>query len=122
MPAKVNIGVELEHINTLIGTIKTELQGKATAEKLDELAAEIRLKDRKIELLESRIAILEKKVLAQKSDDNEQYSRRSSLRINNIPLPEGNKKETSENVSMKVKEVIAESATIIPDIALDRAH
>ena len=57
-----------------------------------------------------------------KSDDNEQYSRRSSLRINNIPLPEANKKETSEDVLMKVKEVIAESATIVPDIALDRAH
>ena len=61
-------------------------------------------------------------LLAQKSDENEQYSRRSSLRINNIPLPEANKKETSEDVLMKVKEVIAESATIIPDIALDRAH
>ena len=94
MPTKVNIGVELEHINTLIGEIKTELQGKATAEKLDELTAEIRSKDRKIELLESRIAILENTVnlLAQKSDDNEQYSRRSSLRIIS-PYPKQIKKK-----------------------------
>ena len=58
MPSKVNIGVQLENLNTLISEIKTR-QGKATAEKLDELVAEICSRDRKIELLESRIAILE---------------------------------------------------------------
>ena len=119
MPAKVNIGV----VN-LISEIKTELQGKASAEKLDELAAEIRSRDCNIELLESRIAIVENtmNLLTQKSDDNNQYSRRLSLCINNIPLLRVNQKETSEDVLKKVKDIIAEREANIPDNVLDRAH
>ena len=48
---------------------------------------EIKLKDDKIELLESEVAILTNavNVLERKCDDNEQYSRRMSLRISDIP-------------------------------------
>ena len=84
---------------------------------------EIRQKDRKIEILESKVAVLENTVtlLATKCDNNEQYSRRTSVRINNVPLP-ANGNETSDDVLKKVKEVIEESEADIKEMHLDRAH
>ena len=74
-------------------------------------------------MLESKIAILENSfnLLAVKCDANEQYSRRTSLRINNIPLPDdGN--ETADDCMEKVKTLISETGVDIPDTFLDRAH
>jgi hypothetical protein len=120
MPPKVN--VDLQNLRDLINEIKTELQGKATSSEIDELVLEIRAKDRKIEILESQVAILQNSVniLITKCDNNEQYSRRSSVRINNIPLPR--ERETPVDIMNKVKEVITESGVEIPDMYLDRAH
>ena len=83
---------------------------KATEEKLDELRMEIREKDANIEILESKIAILENNLnlLTTECDNNEQYTRRGSLRINNIPLA-GNGKESADQCMHKVKDVIAEA-------------
>ena len=88
MPPKVNplhINGELEAIHKLIQDIKTDLAGKVTTKKLIELSNEIRLRDSKIEVLESKVAVLQNTVdlLVNKCDNNEQYSRRCSLRINN---------------------------------------
>ena len=55
-----------------------------------------------------------------KCDNNEQYSRRTSVRINNITLPD--ERETPLDVMNKVKEVIVKSGVEIPDMYLDRAH
>ena len=60
-------------------------------------------------------------LLSLKCDSNEQYSRRTSVRINNIPLPnDGN--ENSDQVFEKVKSVIEESEAEVPDHFIDRAH
>ena len=115
--------MEVEALFKLIEDIKTELQEKATLKKIDELLAEIRQKDKKIEILESKVAILENSVnlLSIRCDSNEQYSRRTSVRINNIPLPvDGN--ETSNQVFAKVKSVIEESEADVSEAYLDRAH
>ena len=53
-------------------------------------------------------------------DNNEEYSRRTCLRITNIPCEE---KETSEEVLKKVKNLINEEADVeIPEETIDRAH
>ena len=119
MGPKVNFSNELETIRDLITGIKKDLESKATTSQLDELLKQIREKDKKIELLESKVAILENsiKLIEKKCDDNEQYSRRTSVRINHIPLPE-NGEETADQVFAKVKE----SGVDIPDAFLDRAH
>ena len=51
-------------------------------------------------------------------DYNEQYSSRTSLRINNIPLPD-DENETAEDVMVKVKSLIRETGVDIPDTFLD---
>ena len=123
MGPKVNINSELESLYKLINDIKSDLKEKATLSKIDELVAEIRAKDKKIEFLESQVAILQNsvKLLSTKCDTNEQYSRRTSVRINNIPLPEHGS-ERSEDLISKVKEIIGESEAEIPHAFVDRVH
>ena len=58
-------------------------------------------------------------ILLQRCEENEQYGRRSSVRITGIS---SQKKESAEDVRNPVKSVIEESACDIPDTALDRAH
>ena len=122
MGPKSNVNAELENIHKLIKEIHKDSQ--ATASKLDELVAEIRSKDRRIEALESEVAVLKNAVnlLSQKCDSNEQYSRRSSLRINNIPLPNEGGRESAEDVMNKVREVITETGADIPNKFIERAH
>ena len=50
---------------------------------------------------------------------NEQYSRRTWLRITNIPCE---KDETSEKVLEKIKRLVNEAGVDIPDSNIDRAH
>ena len=121
MPAKIN--VELENVHKLIVSIKADLEGKATTAQLELLISEIRAKDKRIEVLESQVAILQNsvKLLTSKCDDNEQYSRRTSVRISNIPLPASGP-ESADDVMEKVKEVIQESKADITFDYLDRAH
>ena len=126
MPPKANpqhINGELEAIHKLIQDIKTDLAGKATTKKLIELSNEIRLRDSKIEVLESKVAVLQNTVdlLVNKCDNNEQYSRRCSLRINNVPLPDSDN-ESADDVFEKVKGLIEECELDIPDNVIDRAH
>ena len=56
-----------------------------------------------------------------KADDNEQYSRRSCLRITGIPLPQ-NEKESSLECVEKVMDVFEELELNIPEDGIDRAH
>ena len=82
MGPKSNVNAELENIHKLIKEIHKDSQ--ATASMLDELVAEIRSKDRRIEALESEVVV----VNLLKCDGNEQYSRRSSLHIFCCPTKE----------------------------------
>ena len=123
MGPKNNNNQELQKIFNLINELKEDLKTKASQEKLEELHRDIREKDRRIEVLESKVAILENGInlLTVRCDYNEQYSRRTSLRINNIPLPD-DENETAEDVMVKVKSLITERGVDIPDTFLDRAH
>ena len=123
MGPKVNINSELESLYKRINNVKSDLKEKAMLSKIDELVAEIRAKDKKIEFPESQVAILQNsvKLLSTKCDNNEQYSRRTSVRINNIPLPEHGS-ERSEDLISNVKEIIGESEAEIPHAFVDRGH
>ena len=72
-------------------------------------------------LKESNIAFQKKcSDLELSVDNNEQYSRRTCLRITNIPCEE---KKTSEEVLKKVKKLIKEEVGVdIPEEIIDRAH
>ena len=85
MGPKNNNHQELQKIFNLINELKEDLKTKASQEKLEELHRDIREKDRRIEVLELKLAILESGInlLTMRCDYNEQYSRRTSLRINN---------------------------------------
>ena len=113
---------EFEKLNDLIVGIKTELATKATEHKLDILCAALDAKDKKIELLESKVAVMENTInlLKENCESNEQYSRRCSLRILNIPVAQG--QETVDDCMVKVNAVIQESGADIPEGFVDRCH
>ena len=80
------------------------------------------LEDR-IQGLESKLSVYEAHMqdLEIKADDNEQYSRRSCLRITGIPLPQ-NERESSQECVEKVIGVFEELELDIPEDGIDRAH
>ena len=89
-------------------------------------------KNKRIEILESPVAIMENTInrLADNIDSNEQYSRRTSLRVLNIPLPSMEEddgvdeieEETADICLEKVRDVIREAGVSIPDQCIDRCH
>ena len=121
-PKRSEFADELSKIHEAISEIRDQLASKETDNKLDAIWEAMKSKDDQIEKMESRIAILENTVnlLSEKCENNEQYSRRSSLRILNIPLPE--QKETADDCLVKVKALITESGAEIDSNLLDRAH
>ena len=71
-------------------------------------------------LKETNVALQEKcKNLEHFVECNEQYSRRTCLRITNIPCE---KDETLEKVLEKVKKLVNEAGVDIPNSNIDRAH
>ena len=62
------------------------------------------------------------KLLSAKCDGNEQYSRRVSLRINNIPLAANDEDEIVDDVLVKVRNLFDEAEVDIPDNCIDRVH
>ena len=122
MGPKINYNTEFEKLNKLIADIKSDLEGKATTNQLDKLFQEIRAKNEKIELLESKVAVLENAVnlLKQKCDDNEQYSRRMSLRITNIALEPN--ENASKCVEMAVNTLNKIEGVDLQKAEIDRAH
>ena len=81
----------------------------------------IKEQNSKIDKLESSVSLLQHHVknLKQLSDTNEQYSRRTCLRILGIPPAD---KETGDECLEKVKKVFVELGVEIPDLVVDRAH
>ena len=112
-----------EELRNLIMEVKNSM---VTNEKFDELIKRIDEKDAKIAELEGKISVLEdqKKLFERRLDDFESYNRRQNLRIVGIPLPPEGVKESSEDVTEKVKEAIR--ALNVPDLdvdgVIDRAH
>ena len=110
-------------LKELIESIKTELGGK-----IDNLTKTLEEKDKKIIDLENKVTLLEEKLayrdtkydlLERRLDDSEQYSRRTSLRINGIP---GAAKESADDCLKKVKSEVAKLGVDINDCEFDRAH
>ncbi len=76
----------------------------------------------KIQSLESKLSVYEAHMqeLELKINDNEQYSRRSCLRITGIPLPESGKE--SQECAKKVLEVFSELELNISEGDINHAH
>ena len=90
-----------------------ERMEKTLGDKIDALTQKLAEKDKKIEELQKKVFEFEVKadytekrfeLLERRLDDYEQYSRRTSLRVNGIPYDQN---ETAENCLQKVKTEIA---------------
>ena len=71
--------------------------------------------------LESRVAILENslKIIERKSDDTEQYSRRTCLRVDRMPLQD---KETEDEIVNNLTENFRDIGVHIDSRSIERAH
>ena len=114
---------DLNELKVLLETVRNDLGGR-----IDKLTSLLEEKDKKIEDLKTKVHVIEEKLLfcdkkyellERKLDDSEQYSRRTSLRINGIPY---NGKESAEESLKKVKDEVAKLGVILPDCEFDRAH
>ena len=88
---------------------------------LEKVSSTVNLLQKHVSCLKESNIALQKKCsdLELSIDNNEQYSRRTCLRITNIPCEE---KETSEEVLKNVKKLIKEEAEVeIPEATIDRA-
>ena len=118
---------------TKMGTLKElkdlmEQMQVQLCSKIDKLTAKLDEKDAKILELQNKIVLLEEReayndkrfeLLERCLDDNEQYGRRTSLRISGIP---SNVNETSEQCLSKVKEEVLKLVPGLNDRDFDRAH
>ena len=118
----------LNEVRDLILVLQKEQ--KESNDKIDQLLLDLKAKDDHIKSLESRIEKLESQVetfegtdsclrktinlLERKCDDNEQYSRRMSLRITKIPSV---KDENSE----KCKEIAVSTLNKIPGVNITKS-
>ena len=113
----------IEELRGLITDVKDQMLTKGNFEELMKRLDE---KDEVISKLEDRIKLLENtnKLYERRLDDIESYGRRQNLRIVGIPPPAHGTKESPEQVTEKVKEVI--TALNVPDLdvnqVVDRAH
>ena len=114
---------DIGELKALIETIRTDLGAK-----IDTLVKKLDEKDKKIVELENKVFLLEEKLafnetrfnlLERRYDDGEQYSRRTSLRINGIPY---NGKETADESLQKVKDEVKKLGLDVQDCQFDRAH
>ena len=83
MGTEINEASVMNCENVLLMFAELKEEYKVSSQKIDELIEIIRKKDAKIELLESRVVTLEKSVknIEKKCEMQEQYSRRTSLRV-----------------------------------------
>jgi len=107
-----------EYFDTKFEELKKTM---ATKDCIKTLHETIKHQSERIEVLESKMAIMEKyiKHLEKGVDDQEQYTRRLCLRIDGIAPDE---KESSEECLEKVKAVFANLKVNVPDDVIDRAH
>ena len=108
-----------DDMQNLIVSLEEKME-RLLVEKINEIKKPL---EDKIQGLESKLSVYEAHMqdLEVKIDDNEQYSRRSCLRITGIQLPQ-NEKESSEECTKKVMDVFAELEVDISEDGIDRAH
>ena len=102
-----------DNLNYMFEKFKTDV--------LEKLEKRITVQDKKIEELESRL-IIQKNVidkLVLQSDDNEQYSRRSCLRINGVEFEEN---EKSTDVMAKLEECYYHVDLAFDSNNIERVH
>ena len=95
---------------------------KEELSKLERVSSTVNLLQKHVSSLKESNIALQKKCsdLELSIVNNEHYSRRTCLRITNIPCEE---KETSKEVLKKVKKLIKEEAEVgIPEESIDRSH
>ena len=111
--------VERSDMEELMGTLEKRIKESIASE----LEAVTKPLAEKISALEAKVALYEKhfEELDLKLENAEQYSRRTSLRLYNLPLPEYGQ-ETSNDCLNKVKELFTEMGVSIPDSSIDRVH
>ena len=123
--SKTNIMATNDELKLLIETIRTDLGSKidALVKKLDEKDEKIEELQNKVKVLEEQIAYKDKRfeLLDRRLDDSEQYSRRTSLRLNGIPY---SGKETAAESLQKVKDEVSKLGLEdkLLDFDFDRAH
>ena len=103
-----------------LDSLKEDLASK---DDIQGLLNVIKEQQSKINILESRLVLMEKYVshLQKSADEQEQYQRRLCLRINNVEFKKG-EPESGEDCLKKVKKIFNELSVKIPDSAIDRAH
>ena len=103
--------------------LEVQKEQKESNSKIDQLLADLKAKDERILALEKRVEELTSfqsvskntiKKLEVKCDDNEQYSRRPSLRISNIPSA-----GYGENAT-KCVELVIDALKVIPGVDLSK--
>eukprot|EP00112_Aurelia_sp_Birch-Aquarium-sp1_P024097 Seg746.3 transcript_id=Seg746.3/GoldUCD/mRNA.D3Y31 product="hypothetical protein" protein_id=Seg746.3/GoldUCD/D3Y31 len=93
-----------ETVDAMLADLLVKIEEKIEAkvqERVNELVSRVDALEQRVESLESSMVVLEH--LHKKTDENEQYSRRSCLRIVNVPLPKQGGKEDCEK---KVKQIM----------------
>jgi uncharacterized coiled-coil DUF342 family protein len=120
---------EYQTLKQLLEKVEEDLKTKASSAEIAELKAEINKKDEKITELSNRVEALESDVsvlrntvqlLNRKADDNEQYSRKMSLRINGIPSERNEGANTCIEKVLNLLNSLPEVNVLDSDI--DRAH
>ena len=93
----------------------------ATKDCIQTLHETIKKQNGKIEVLESKLAIMEKyiKHLENGVDEQEQYNRRLCLRINGIETDEN---ESGDRCLKQLTDVFAKLNVSVPEAVIDRAH
>ena len=107
-----------EYFDTKFAELEKTMATKDCIQGLHDI---ITKQNEKIDILESRIAIMERYVsqLEKGVDDQEQYNRRLCLRIDGIEMEDD---ESGEKCLKKVKSVFNELKVSVPDNVIDRAH
>ena len=128
------MSVTLKEVHDLLQKLQKEQE--ASNKKIDELLKEIKVRDDRIEAFETQVKTLQSRVealesivsvqsntiklLDRKCDDNEQYSRRMSLRITNIPVEPGENGSKCVEMAINTMNKIEGVQLQLSDI--DRAH
>ena len=109
-----------DYFNTKFAEIEANMATKACIEKLHDT---IKLQNEKIDVLEAKVAMMESLVshLTDRTEEQEQYSRRLCIRIDGIDESK-NKGESGDESLEKVKKVFQELKVVVPDAVIDRAH
>ena len=106
--------------SSLIAEIREQIK-KEVSETLDKEIEKRKELESTVSMLQEHVKLYQKQMneLKDKHDDLEQYGRRLCVRTDGVPSIEN---ETSNDVFENVKGLIEESKSVIPEVAIDRAH